>query len=608
MRSRVGLFIAVLGLLLLAGALRFATQRSQNCQPLPLLGSWLTPELLPNANFVGGDAATLPNGWQAEAPGALLRGPAIDQQGFDYNGDGRALQLIGIANALTTQFDRVQPGQSYCFRIAALTDSTAGSATRLQLQFIWHDAQDRLLRTDTSPWQAVVLWQADAPASDWSLIQAAFRAPQDAAKLTIRIAPASDDRIYLDRPHLQQGGSPEESPPLAPPAPVTTAPWPQGAQGALSFSFDWETAMGGLIHSRSVDDPYGDQDPEARAMRMREGVTTTLKLFRPYRIRATYFANGYNFLLGNTERRQFLGNPTYTWPRTEQPYAWRTDEWITKPWFGRDPYGSVATHPAWYFGDLIPILQAEQQAIESHTFAHLYAGFASPAELAADAAEWNRIAAEANVAPATALAFPWSGSAGLSDRGWQVLEQAGITTVTRTNRSQRQYQLVRAEDVRCLTVPGHEAILACADFYLTARSAPQAIGLIDQAIAEGGMIDLWAHTEEVISLDQIAAWGQVVRYAGEQQQAGRLWIAPISEITAWQRSRAALQITQQADPTADLAISVAGATTQMNGLAIQAPFVITRAEVNGQPAEVKQNQVLIDLPAGASVQIRLWQE
>jgi hypothetical protein len=271
----------------------------------------------------------------------------------------------------------------------------------------------------------------------------------------------------------------------------------------------------------------------------------------------------------------------------------------------------VQSDPGWYFGDLVPILLGANQDIQSHTFSHMYAGFATPAELKADAAEWNRIAAKVHVPAAVSLAFPWSGSAGMSDTAWQDLEAAGISLVTRTNRSQRQYQLVHAEDVHCQAIPGHEAILACPDFYLTTRSAPQGIGLIDRAIQYGGVIDLWAHTEEVTTPEQIAAWGQVVQYAGQRQSDGTLWIAPLAEIANWQRARDQLRITQvsAAGPATPLIIRVQNTSQHdLNRLTLQAPFALARWELDGlvQPLGVPMDRLIFDLKAGQTRELTLW--
>jgi hypothetical protein len=414
----------------------------------------------------------------------------------------------------------------------------------------------------------------------------------------------------------------------------TVAQWPNGAQAALSFSFDWETAMGGLIHSRSSDDPNSDQNPVARGLRMRQGITTTLDIFRPYGIRATYYANGYNFLLGNIERRTFMGNPTFAWAKTEDPYSWRSDIWTKTPWFALDPHGTVQSDPAWYFGDLIPLLQRERQDIQSHTFSHLYGGFANAAEWRADLAAWSSVAAERGVPPARSLAFPWSSSAGMSDANWQALADAGITSVTRTNWSpkQPQYHIVSAQNPHCAPVPGHETILACPDFYLTTSSAPQALKLIDTIIGANGMLDLWAHTEEVTAPDQIAVWRQVVGYAAQKRDAGKLWIAPLAEIAAWQQARDKVRVETREPKTDSQGLDGAmnfqlsnSSTLDLKGLTLVLPFAAQRVEITdssgavqsvrpitkaGDAADsrfsVRGSMLLLDIKAGQQLEVTAW--
>ena len=509
----------------------------------------MTRELLPNAALLPGEQPHMPAGWSAAAPGVELRGSA--GKGFDYNNDGRALQLIGIGNYVQTPPITVQPSARYCFTGRALTDSAKRSATRLRLIFDWRDAQNRPIGVNMTDWQAVVLWQPEAPPDDWSAITGAFEAPADATMLLVQIQPASDDRVYLDAMHVQRTTDDQRPTTAAQPlplsvvdhrSPIAIAPWPNGYRAALSFSFDWETAMGGLIHSRS-DDPNSTENPQARGLRMREGITTTLRLFQPLGIRATYYANGYNFLLGNPERRQFMNNPTFAW--ASKANGWPTNTWTTTPWFAKDPYGAIQSDRSWYFGDLIAPLQRAQQDIQSHTFSHFSGGDATTADWQRDLQTWRTVAAERNVPPARSLAFPWSRSNGMSYADWDALEAAGITSVTRTswNPKQPQYRIVSAADPHCRPIPGHERILACPDFYLHSQeTAAQALKLLDHAIAVSGTIDLWAHTEEVTSPEQIAAWGQVVRYAAQQRDAGTLWIAPLAEIADWQAAVAEVSI------------------------------------------------------------------
>lgn len=581
--------IVVCLLVAVAGLMLALQQRVARCAYVPLLAD----NLLPNADMsITGDTPTMPQGWSAAAPGVQLGTFAVD-------GDERALQLIGIANFVQAPAVSIEAGQRYCITGRAMTDSEKESATRLRIGFHWLNGAGETVRQDTTTWQPVVLWRSEAPPDDWSHIQASFAAPPQATTLLVRFHPASDDRIYLDAVQVRRGGAATATDSTHSSSYATDSdtrntanlpvlePWPHGYRAAVSFSFDWETAMGGLVHSRSVGDPYTDMDPEVRGMRMREGITTTLALFRPYNVRATYYATGYNFLPGNTARRQFLDNPTYAWASTEN--HWTADHWQTTPWFAPDPYGTVQSHPAWYFGDLVPLVQREGHDIQSHTFSHFYGGFVSAHEWQRDMVTWSEVAALRGVPPARSLAFPWSSSGGMSDANWQVLEQAGIRSVTRTS-SQSQYRLF-ARDTQsivgaphCRPVPGHERILACPDFYLTPASVEQALEQVDHVLQTGGMIDFWAHTEEVISEEQRSAWERVVQRVATDE---RLWVAPMREIADWQQARMAITIEHASEAGSDDDVSAApltmtlynGSDRDLEGATLRLPFAIERIHI-----------------------------
>jgi len=598
----------------MAGLALIIQNRQARCAAVPLL----TRELLPNAMLAPGEQTNLPAGWYAPAPGVELQGSR--GKGFDYNNDGRAIQLIGIGNFVQTPPIAVQPGQSYCFAGRALTDSAKRSATRLRLVFDWRDDQNRPLGLNITDWQPVVLWLPEAQPADWSAIAGAFDAPASAAMLLVEIQPASDDRVYLDAMHVQTGGwrwgtGNQETSARAqssipnPRPPIAIAPWPNGYRAAVSFSFDWETTMGGLIHSRS-DDPNSAENPEARGLRMREGITTTLRLFEPLGIRATYYANGYNFLLGNAERRQFMGNPTFAW--ASKANGWPTDTWTTTPWFAKDPYGAIQSDPSWYFGDLVAPLQRAKQDIQSHTFSHFSGGDATTADWQSDLQAWRAIAAERNVAPARSLAFPWIRSNGMSYADWDALEAAGVTSVTRTNWNpkQPQYHIVSAADPHCRPIPGHERILACPDFYLHSQeTAAQAIELLDRTIAVSGTIDMWAHTEEVTTPEQIAAWAQVVSYATQQRDAGALWVAPLAEIADWQAAIAECTIENVELKTQSngsmLSFKLTNSSHRdLDGLTIKLPFTPKQVTVNGQI--LTSHFSMLNLPAGQTLEVQAW--
>ncbi|RRR69140.1 MAG: hypothetical protein EI684_16490 [Candidatus Viridilinea halotolerans] len=185
---------------LLIGALGiffYLQQRVAACAPVPGRSNLIS---------LAGDQG-LPDGWERRAGGVELRGPAVDGEGFDLDGDGRAIQLLGIGNYLQTPPVAVRPNERLCFSGFALTDSIQRSPTRARLLFQWRDANGQPLREDATLWQPVILWTPEAPPRDWSPLQGSFVAPTGAASLVVRIMPASDDRIYLDLMHVRHGGS-----------------------------------------------------------------------------------------------------------------------------------------------------------------------------------------------------------------------------------------------------------------------------------------------------------------------------------------------------------------------------------------------------------------
>lgn len=605
----VAIFVGALGAFLLV------RQRQVDCAFLPLLGD----ELLPNAALVPAVGTNMPAGWESDWPGVELRGKAFSndpkQWGFDLDGDGRALQLIGIANEVLTPPISVRAGQGYCFVGQALTDSPdKQSAIRLRTVFDWRDASGKPLAEDESPWQPVALWHAGA--QGWSPIHAAFRAPAGASGLRVRLQPSSDDRVYLDGMHVRQSLFAASSAIADPEANLAISPWPSGAKAAISFSFDWETAMGGLIHTKSLqaDDPNFKDEPLIRAMRMRDGVTTTLDLFRPYNLHATYFATGYNFLNGNTEKRMFLDNPTYDWAQAKNRWD---NRWKTTPWFADDPFGTVKSDPGWYFGDLVPTLVAAQQDIQSHTFAHFSGQFVKVVDWRKDFAAWKTVAAAQHIAPARVLAFPWSSSNGMSDDDWNTLAGEGITAVTRLFWSQPKSALFPKDaqgvplDSRCRPIPGHETILGCPDFYLRDGSAITATQAIDRAIAASGMIDLWAHTEEVTMPSQIATWRTAVQYAAAKREAGAVWIAPFAEIAS--RQQAIAHVTMHANRRSSdaragtpLRFVVANRSGRvLDAVTVHLPFAVARADAGTQL--LPENMlVLPTLPADGTLEVNVW--
>ena len=477
------------------------------------------------------DAVTegLPTGWSAGAPGVRVGTFSVD--------GGNSVHIMGIGTWLSIPPIPSTEGAHICVSARALADSA--SPTQIRTRWLWSTRTGETI-TQISPWQPVRNWRGDSDSAPWSAIVTTTVAPVGATSVSVHFEPASDDRVYLDQ-FVARNSHVGTALPLADPqitVPLTIRPWPAGFNAAVSFSYDFESAMGGLVHSRSVDDPNAALDPLVRAKRMREGLWNSLKLYAPYGYAATYYVNGYNFLNGNPSQRRFMGDPTFSWATKEN--GWQSDVWSQQPWFSRDPYAADGAAPDWYFGDLLEPLREAGHAIQSHTFSHFYGGLASPREWQADLQAWNELAADHNLPKATSLAFPWSSSAGMSNENWDALEHAGITSLTRTAWNPRlpQYHIVDAQSARCRALPGHERIMVCPDYYLTVARTPGALQLLADIRSRDGFIDFWAHTEEVTTAEQITAWQSVVNATASTKD---VWVAPLAEIAARQQQIDALQ-------------------------------------------------------------------
>ncbi len=124
------------------------------------------------------------------------------------------------------------------------------------------------------------------------------------------------------------------------------------------------------------------------------------------------------------------------------------------------------------------------------------------------------------------------------------------------------------------------------------------------------MIDLWAHTEEVVTPEQVAAWGQVVRYAAQQRDTGALWIAPLAEIAAWQQALRELRIEDvelKNSEAGALAFNVINGSDQdLNGLTLRLPFTPKQITVDGNILNSQFSILNLDVRAGQTVAVVIW--
>lgn len=567
MIRRFGIWGLVVAVVVLAVVGLYGWRRARGQTPLTITG----PNILQNNDFsvAAKDNPSLPAGW-TQAQGAT----GVQYSDWTFDGNGRSVQIQGTNNFLKSPYIAARPGAEYRVAFRAFGYQ---AVNKVRVLFYWRDADGLDRAIEPQAWQPV-------PAQNWNTVSAAARAPEYATQVAISIRPASDSVIFVDDLSMGQLG-------------VRINPWPQGKRAALAFSFDYETAMGGLVHSRSVDDPNADTNPSLRAQRMRAGAAQALKLLTPFGIRATFYSNGYNFLTGNTERRQFMNNPVYAWANPAN--GWKSNIWAAQPWFSFDPYKTEAEAPEWYFGSQIALLQQAQQDIQSHTFAHFAGTYVTPDDWRADFTAWQQVAKERGVTPATSLAFPWSSSAGMPLASWQVLAQQGIRSVTRTtwNPGQRRSWLADREQYALRRVPGAPDITVIADTgdSLTPKTRDKVLQQMQTALLNEGAIDVWAHTEELTSPDQIAAWQAAIDPARRD-----FWIAPVPEIVQYAQDIRQVTVDVQSEQP-NYTFTIRNTSPRdLKGVTLTLPFTPRASTLDGQPAPAQGDQLLIDLPRGAT--------
>lgn len=547
--------------------------------------AWTQGNILPNADWSAADGE-YPAGWRLS--GDVKRETA--QQGFVLEGP-HSLRLATINSVARSPDVKATPGQQFRLGFQALVDpgaQTGQGETQLQVWVHWIDAANDDIRIDKQPPVAVGYGPDGAPTWTPVLVETA-PAPSNADRVAISIHSLADERLFIDDLQFNAAG-------------LYVEPWPNGAQAAVSFSVDWETAMGGYLHSITA----APTEAITTGLRARQGTTQLLELYRDAGVRGTWFSNGYNFLDGNTAQRTWMGDPTFTWAVAQN--GWRTD-WSTRKWFGDDPYGTVASDPAWYFGDLLAALKANNQPIQSHTFSHLYVGFTKLAEWQSDLATWQAIAAEQRVAPATVVAFPFGGTNGMSNAHWQALTDAGVATVVRTRlprdlrKTDDKYLLIDRLRFQPRLLPGHD-ILIMPDAYLLPSSQAEVKWRLEQTIAAGGVLDIWAHTNEIVAPEQIAAWRATLKAA---RTNAAVWVAPIAEIADyWRGIRQVRAEIIKADSPLRVRITNPSALN-LSGMTVRLPARATRAD--GTPSlVVNQDRLSLDLQAGATEEVTIWLE
>lgn len=489
-------------------------------------------------------------------------------------GTDGTLRLAPHGNAVSPWVD-VTPGTAY-----QLSATSSGAVSAI---FSWEDAERRPLAQQAAQWTA-----GDARTTS-------FAAPVGAAGLRIAFAAGPRAVTLHDARLVVAAGARVE-------------PFPDYAHAALAFSFDWESAMGGLIHTRSgpsegegaggalnADGSPSVADAEARGRQMREGARFLAANFARDDIHATFYATGYDLLDGNPTCQKFLGDPIYK--NVDRAHGWGSDFWQTHPWYLFDPCTTEQQAPAWYFGSLTRELAAAGHEIASHTFGHLYVRGVTPEQLAADLELWQRTAARLGITPAPSFAFPWTSSNSLDGRFYAVFQRLGLTVLTRLYQPLRHpFELDR--------VPENPALSIFPDQYLPSTPAAEAkaLGGIDEVLARRGYFSLWAHPEEVMQQDGPVIWPRVIDYAAAQRARG-LWVAPVTKIARYSLATRDARVT--ALPVAGgWRLTVENGSAQaLDGLTLSLPASLTRVTIDGRASsDVRGGQLrLPSLAPGASV-------
>jgi peptidoglycan/xylan/chitin deacetylase (PgdA/CDA1 family) len=470
----------------------------------------------------------------------LLANPLLEQVesvegligGWQASGDVTAFHLpdrkgttvgLGPSVVMTSAIVPITPEQAYRYSISVWPGDSTDAEGKAQLQFRWYNrALDVISWYDTEKWQLRPHSNSVEPFQSGTLI-----APVGAHFGQAIVRSLGPGPIYFNAPKLSPLG-------------VHVEPHPNAARASIAFSFDWESAMGGLIHSKGG---YDLQAAERRGVEMRQGAEWLNELFGRTKIAATFYSTGYNLLDGTEGKQTFAGDPTYQWARPKN--GWADDYWTTHRWYSDDPYGDYETHPAWYFGDLTRLLTGAGHEIASHTFGHLYVRGSNPEELGVDADEWLRAAKESGIPEPTTFAFPWRSSNSLTPDFYDVLYKRGIRAVTRI------YERDMRDLYTLYGVPPYPDMYVMPDFLLGEREgdameneggevigAEQGLQVLTEAIARRGTTSFWTHPEELAPGPLLggnrAAWEQVVSATARLRDSGSVWIATVADIVAYQ--------------------------------------------------------------------------
>ena len=134
-----------------------------------------------------------------------------------------------------------------------------------------------------------------------------------------------------------------------------------------------------------------------------------------------------------------------------------------------------------------------------------------------------------------------------------------------------------------------------ADEYLTPDSGATVLAAMRTALLNEGAIDVWAHTEEVTSPEQIAVWQRTIAAAQRD-----FWIAPVPEIVQYAEDVREVSVRVEAEQPRYRFVVHNGSTHALSGVTLGLPFAAQRVSVDGVAAQIDGTLLLLDLGAGQS--------
>ncbi len=184
---------------------------------------------------------------------------------------------------------------------------------------------------------------------------------------------------------------------------------------------------------------------------------------------------------------------------------------------------------------------------------------------------------------------------------WEVLRANGITSLTRTNWSQPRFRIADRDTYALRRLPANQTMMVIGDEYLTPGSVERVLERLEAARLNEGAIDIWAHTEEVTTPEQIAAWSRVI--AAREP----FWVASVPDIVAWKQALdgVSIQLVEE-QPHYRFRVFNANRDVPLRGLTLVLPFEPARVTVEGRDVAPAGDRLTIDMGTRTSVEVTLW--